>query len=110
MAAYAATISSSMDRAVEMSRGIAIYAGTAALTNYNSTLVALTALTQKFDTVFSVTPAVSTNGYRLNWVSASSAFKAWKNSGTAGVDVEVGDDVDVGTFQFIATGLRKSAG
>ena len=108
MAAYAATVSSSMDRAIEVSRGIAIYAGTTALTNYNSTLAAITAITGKFDTVFTVVPGATSSGFRPSWVAASSAFKMWKNSGTNGADVEVGDDVNVGTFQFIAYGLRKS--
>ena len=107
MAAYAASVSSLMKRAVKIDAvmGIGIYAGRVNLTNYNSTLAEITGITGKFKSMIAVVPGVAEGGDWLEWVHASGAFKAYVSNATTGVTEEVAADVDVGEFDFVAIGL-----
>ena len=107
MAAYAATVTSKMRKAlkVDQVQGVAMYAGRVNLTNYNSTLVEITGITGKFKTLISVVGGTAEGGDWVEWVHASGAFKAYVSNATSGVTEEVADDVDVGEFDFVAYGL-----
>ena len=105
MAAYAATVTSLMKRAVKVDQitGIGMFAGRCDITNYNSTLAAITAIRDKFKsgTVISVVGGTAEGADLVEWVDASNAFKAY----VASTGTEVADDVDVGEFDFVAYGL-----
>ncbi len=103
MAAYAAAVTSTMKRAVKIDQviGIGIFTGRVNLTNYNSTLVAITDITLKFKKVIAVIGGTAEGADLVEWVDASGAFKAY----VASTGSEVADDVDVGEFDFIALGL-----
>jgi len=111
MADYAASVTSSMLRAVKVDNvtGIGIYAGVCDITNYNTTLAEITGITGKFHSVISVTTDGATeNGYLVSWVPASGAFKAWRLDYDAGADgelIEASTDDDVGTVNFLAIGI-----
>jgi hypothetical protein len=107
MAAYAASVASAMKRAVKVDQvtGIGMFTGRVNLTNYNSTLGAITAITGKFKSVVSVIGGTAEGGDWVEWVHASGSFKAYVSNATTGVTEEVANDVDVGEFDFIAYGL-----
>lgn len=107
MAAYAATVTSLMTRAVKVDQvtGIGMFAGKCDITNYNSTLVAITAIKDKFVSVISVVGGTTQGGEWVEWIAASNAFKAYISNATTGITEEVANDVDVGEFDFIAFGL-----
>lgn len=110
MAAYAATVSSKMDSAVKIDSvvGIGMYAGAVNITNYNSTLAAITAISKKFKSIIAVVAAPSDAGYVFEWVDASNAFKAYFADYDALADgalIQAADDSDVGEAHFIAIGL-----
>lgn len=106
MAAYAATITVDTPRANRIGNtNIGIISGTCNITNYNQTLAAITAITGKFSGGLRVVAeGASANGYVVTWNVAGSAFKAWKEGDAAGALVQVANDVNVGTFNFIAMG------
>lgn len=102
MAAYAATITLDSTRAERISRNLGILTGSCNITNYNTTLAALTDITGKFTSVKQVLcDTVSTSGYHVRWISASSSFKAYVQT----TGVEVASDTAIGTFGFIAIGV-----
>ena len=104
MAVYAATVSSKMRHATKLLQGgrMAIFAGTVTISNYNQTLVEITAITKKFKSVVAVISGASSAGNPMTWVNASGAFKAYVSSTGA----EVANDVaTVGTVNFVAIGM-----
>jgi len=117
MAVYAATVTSTMKRAVKIDNvvGIGIFAGECNVTNYNTTLAEITDISKKFKTILTVVAGVSDNGHLLEWVDASKAFKAVTPTNvsdqTPTADIvaagaaEAATDVDVGSAHFIAIGL-----
>jgi hypothetical protein len=110
MAAYAATVSSLLRRSVKVDavNGVYMYSGTVNVTNYNSTLVALTGISGQFRSIISVVAGVTDSGYLLEWVAASNSFKAYYfdyDAGADGAAIEVADDTDVGQAYFTAFGL-----
>lgn len=108
MAAYAATVSSLMQRAVKVDQvvGVGVYAGNCNLSNYNSTLAEITAITKKFQSVVAVVAeGVSDTGYLIKWDATSKAFKAYYpapqhshglivTKGAIGANLEVGLSAD----------------
>ena len=106
MAAYAASVTSLMRRAVKVDavNGIGVYAGRVDLTNYNTTLAEITDITRKFRDIIAVIGGTAEGGNWVEWVPASKSFKAYVSNATSGVTEEVATDVDVGEFDFIAIG------
>lgn len=104
MAAYAATVTSLMTKAVKLDNvvGIYLYSGTVDITNYNQTLAEITAISGKFSSIISVlTEPVTESGYLLRWNSSSKAFEAYYpdaqhshgliiTKGAIGTNLEVG--------------------
>jgi len=84
--------------------------GTVNLTNYNSTLAEISDITKHFrkpTTVIVKASAVTSNGYMVNWVAASKAFKAWRTRLSHSVDgplIEAANDTNIGTFTIHAIG------
>lgn len=111
MAAYAATVTSLMDRAVKVDQvvGIGMFAGRCNVTNYNQTLAEIKAITDKFkDMIAVVTDGASDSGYVFHWVDASGAFKVYHADYDAVADgalIEAPTDTDVGEVNFVAYGL-----
>lgn len=118
MAAYASTVTSTMKRAVKVDQvtGIGMFIGKCDITNYNTTLAAITDITGKFRTLMQVVcTAISDNGYLVRWDAAGTAFKAYYPTNTsdqtptaditAAAAAEVAADVDIGVVEFVATGL-----
>ena len=109
MAAYAATVTSLMKRAVKVDQitGIGMFAGKCDITNYNTTLVAIVAIRDKFRSggVISVIGGTTEGGEWVEWLDASNSFKAYISNATTGITEEVTTDVDVGEFDFVAYGL-----
>lgn len=109
MAAYAATVTSLMKRAVKVDAvtGIGMFAGKCDITNYNAVGAAITAIRDKFQTsgVISVIGGTAEGGDWVEWEDGTNSFKAYVSNATTGVTEEVADDVDVGEFDFVAYGL-----
>lgn len=109
MAAYAAAVTSSMKRAVKIDQvtGIGVFAGKCDITNYNTTLAAITAISGKFKTsgIISVVGGTTQGGEWVEWIDASNSFKVYISNATTGVTEEVATDVDVGEFDFVAIGF-----
>ncbi len=98
MAAYAATVASDLRKGLKVDHnvGVGMYYGTVDITNYNTTLVALTDITGKFKQIHSVITDTTDNGYQLKWDDTGNAFKAY--------NVGVTEDGTVLTTQTTATG------
>lgn len=80
MADYANTVTSLMKRAVKVDQvtGIGMYVGKCDLTNYNSTLAEIVAITGKFKNIIQVIcSTISDNGYLARWDATGEAFKAY---------------------------------
>lgn len=104
MSAYASSVTSTMIKAVKVDsvKGIGLFVGQCDITNYNSTLVEITAITGKFRTMLTVVAGVSDNGYLVQWDSSDEAFKAYypvtahahdfkvESSGTIGSNMTLG--------------------
>jgi len=109
MAAYAATVTSLMKRAVKVDNvtGIGVFAGKCDITNYNAVGVAITAIRDKFRTagVISVIGGTTQAGNWVEWEDGTNSFKAYVSNATTGITEEIADDVDVGEFDFIAYGM-----
>ena len=118
MAAYAATVTALMKRAVKVDQvtGIGMYVGKCDVTNYNTTVAEITAITGKFRNLLQVIcTTVSDNGYLLRWDAVDKGFKAYYptifSDQTPTADIvaaagtEVVNDVDVGVVEFVAYGL-----
>lgn len=114
MAAYAATVTSLMKRAVKIDQvvGIGLFAGSVNITNYNSTLVAIADIQKKFKSIIAVLAAMTDSGFLLEYVIASNAFKARlvpahahdfvvQFGGAIGTNMEVGlsANTDAATFE-----------
>ena len=109
MAAYAATVTSLMKKAVKIDQivGIGIFCGKCDITNYNTTLAAILAIRDKFRTsgIIAVIGGTTEGGEWVEWLDASNSFKAYISNATTGITEEVTTDVDVGEFDFIAIGF-----
>lgn len=108
--AYTVAVSIKSEKTVRLKNnmGVGVLHASAALTNYNSALVAITAITGRFQSVLAVVPSGSTtSGYGASWVTASSAFKVWAAKATTAAAslTELGEDVNAGNFEFVAIGL-----
>ena len=78
MAAYATTTTIAHRRPIKIGEDLAVLAGTIDVTNYNSTLAEITAISKKFKTVLAVVVGgVSSNGYLGTWVAADKAVKCF---------------------------------
>lgn len=110
MAAYAASVTLKHRVSHRLIPGMRIIFGSINLSNYNTTLAEITAITG----AFRAAPAVilggnSSNGYLVAWDSTSKAVKAWyptQQTASTGnrAGVEVANDVAVGAVDFIAIG------
>ena len=118
MAAYAATVTALMKRAVKVDQvtGIGMYVGKCDVTNYNTTVTEITGITGKFRNLLQVIcSSISDNGYLLRWDATDKGFKAYYptdvSDQTPTADIvaaaasEVANDVDVGIVEFVAYGL-----
>lgn len=118
MAAYASTVTSALLKGVkvDMVTGVYMFAGRCDVTNYNTTLVAITAISDKFRSIISVVAnAISDNGYLVEWINASSAFKAYYATaaaaahahdfvvaaGTIGTNMEMGLDINTDSAEVV---------
>ena len=105
MAAYAATVTSLMKRAIKIDavRGIGMFAGKCDITNYNSTGVAITDITGKFKSsaIIAVLGGTAEGADLVEWIDSTNSFKAY----VASTGAQVANDVDVGEFDFIAIGF-----
>lgn len=104
MAAYASTVTLDMPKVNKMAGGNALgmIMGLCNLTNYNSTRVEITAITGRIKGAPRViAEGISSNGIGIRWDVASKAFKAYVLTTGA----EVANDVNVGSFGFIAVGV-----
>ena len=109
MAAYAATVTSSLRKPIKIGDSMVIFHGQINLTNYNSTLAEITALTGKFraDPVV-IVEGISESGFGCHGDPTSKAVKAFnfdQNNATDGPAIEVANDTDVGLVFFTAFGL-----
>jgi len=93
MAAYACTITKIYPRAFKVFKPLKFMVGKADITNYNSTKVKVTDITNQFDTLLAVVvDGVSDNGYLVKWDATAKAFKAFTpvnviaSAGEAGTD------------------------
>jgi len=100
MAAMATTVTLDTGRA-EYLRGKKILIGTANVTNYHSTNVAVTEISRAFKGPFTVIFGISDSGLLFQWTGTS--IKVW--TGAAGVNAEAADDSVGGTAEFIAIGI-----
>ncbi len=105
MAAYAATVTSSLLKTLKIddTLGIGVYVGKCDITNYNQTNAEITGITGKFKTVLAVIAGATDLGYLLEW--KTNTFKAWTFEDTNNVPVQVASDIDVGEGTFIAIGI-----
>ncbi len=105
MAAYAATVTSLMKRAVkiDMVQGIGMFAGKCDITNYNAVGVEIADIAKKFKSsgIISVIGGTAEGADIVEWEDGTNSFKAY----VASTSTEVADDVDVGEFEFIAIGF-----
>jgi len=102
MAAYAHTLTLSQPKARPLTPGIGYLFGTINVTNYNSTLVEVV-----IGNYFASAPKVflsscSDAGYIGIWDAAGTSVKCWDQLDAA--PGELADDVDAGSFDFIAIG------
>ena len=78
MAAYATTVVVNNRNMTPIGGGLGILTGTVDITNYNSTLAAIIAISGMFRSINAVIlDSVSDNGYLGRWVSASNAIKCF---------------------------------
>ena len=118
MAVYASTVTSTMKRAVKFDQvtGFGVYIGKCDITNYNTTVAEITAITGKFRNLMQVICAgISDNGYSVRWDETDNGFKAYYPTTAsdqtptadivAGASGEVATDVDIGVVEFAAYGL-----
>lgn len=99
MAVYNAVVTSPLGSAERVSKNMAIFAGRINLTNYNSSLVEITAITKFFKTggVATFTSGIMTvvcdevtdQGYSVRWNPTSKAFQAFSAAPTISVDSNV---------------------
>lgn len=98
--AYTATVTLDKPKVSRLSPGLGLVSGRIALSSYHATLAEITAITKRLKTVHSVISGVSSTGVLSTWIDASKALKCYvPNTG-----VEVANDVDCGTIDFIAIG------
>lgn len=112
--AYIATFTADAPKPDRIGRNYGLVTGTVDITSYHATLAEITDLTKFFiDNTITITAApcgITDNGYFVTWVGSSGAFKAWKGDYSASVDgplVECANDLDVGAFKVIVTGIYR---
>jgi len=109
MAAYAssATIKSPTIEKLMVFGSLAMVRGLVTVSNYNSTLAEVTAITKFFkDNPLVILGGVSSIGYIGHWVDASKSIKCWNFNYDAadGPAQEAANDTNIGVFPFIAIG------
>lgn len=105
MADYAATVVLAIPHGVQVAPNLNVIMGTVDITNYNSTLAALTAISGAFRNTYTVIlSSITDNGYYVSWVAASDSIKAWQSK-TADASTQVANDVDIGKVSFVAFGM-----
>jgi hypothetical protein len=108
MAAYAATVTLDFPTPIHLGNApMAIIIGQCALTNYNTTPVAITGITGRFRAggkLRVIPDSISTTGHAISWDEATSSFLAYVSADLGGVLVEAADDVNCGVFGFTAIG------
>lgn len=112
MAAYAATVTLDLPKTKRIpGSGLGFMTGTVDVTNYNSTLAAITDITNRFKgSVTVLLNSISDNGYWGHWVDASSSVKCFigdYSNASDGPALEAPDDTDIGAFHFVAFGVLK---
>lgn len=109
MAVYAATATLDRPTAEKLGPRVGWLSGTVDITNYNTTLGQVTAITGAFLTTPRVVcDGLSDNGYIVQWNNTNGSFKCFYTTddiNTAGSALEVQEDVDVGVVNFHAIGL-----
>lgn len=88
MGAYAATVSTPLNRCERISRSLGMFAGKVNVTNYNTTIAEITGITKYFVTggvsgftqgLIAVVPqGASDNGHIMQWDYNTGAFKCYK--------------------------------
>lgn len=109
MAAYAATVTSTLRKPIKIGSSMGIYHGQVNLTNYNSTLAEITDITGKFqsDPVVLI-DGISESGFGCHWDPTAKSIKAFnfdQNNAADGPAIQVANDTDVGLVYFTAFGL-----
>lgn len=89
-----------------------IFTGAANITSYDTSKVPVAAIVGHFRTPYRVIcDSVSTAGYAIRWDPVAQAFRAYDTGAAAGgVFTEAAVAANVGTFNFLATGLISGAG
>ena len=107
MAAFAHTTTLDSTHAIETggNKNLAVLTGTVDVTNYNSTNVAVTGVSNAFKSLLDVQLSLSDNGYLGLWTGTS--IKCFLLPTSAGPATELTDDVDAGAFSFMAVGIAK---
>lgn len=100
--AYTASLDQSYSEKTGGNKGLRILTGTVDVTNYNSTNVAVTHISNQFKHLLDVQLSLSDNGYLGRWTGTS--IKCFLLPTSAGPATELTDDVDAGVFQFVAIG------
>ena len=112
MAAYAATVHLDVPKAKRIpGTGFGFITGTVDVTNYNSTLAEITAITKRFKSNITVIlSSLSDIGYWGTWVDGDKAVKCFLgdyNNGSDGPAIQLGNDIAAGAFHFVAFGVLK---
>lgn len=86
--------------------------GTATISSYSTSKVAVSQITGLFRTTYRVVcDGVSANGYAMRWDTAASAFRAYDTGAASGNALaEAVNATNVGAFNFVAFGLIQGAG
>jgi len=101
MAAYAAAATLAQPTVHKIGK-LGVLHGSIAITNYNSTRAAITAITGRFKgTPTVILGGVTTTGHIVIWDSGS--VKAFDPAGTLGL--QVANDVNIGSVGFVAVGV-----
>jgi len=103
MAAYAATVTLAQPTVHKIGK-LGVLRGVIDVTNYNSTKVAIAAITSRFKGVPTVLlGGCSSGGHLVFWDAATSSVKAFNPAGT--LAQETANDLNVGTVPFTAIGV-----
>jgi hypothetical protein len=100
--AYSASLDQSYSEKTGGNKGLRILTGTVDVTNYNTTNVAVTEISNQFKHLLDVQLSISDNGFFGRWTGTS--IKVFEATGNAGAAEEADDDDDAGVFQFVAIG------
>ena len=106
MPAYASTTTSLTPVSKKLAAtGLAIFVGTINVTNYNTVLAEITAITGKFRSAPNVVITGQTSlGYGATWDRTAKSVKCWKTTTVGLANIELANDVNAGIVEFIAVG------